>query len=345
MITLSTPRPNPKFHFHSFFATRKINSNDIALTFSSLYWISGFGILLVATFVGAQRIITNDRFSPQLMLDLIEKYRVTFTITAPSAIAIMLTNARIETADLSSLTFFMSAGSKLHAELELRMNRYLPNCKVYSGYGLSEATGVVSVNYPEPRIDSVGLLAPGLRVKIINDQGNSCGIGENGEILLNMQYEFVGYYGDAQSTGDTLDADGFVHSGDIGHFDDDGYLYIVDRLKDILKYMNFQISPSEIENTILKHPGVKQVCVVGVPDVMCTDLPAAVVVPNRDVEEITEADIHAVVKSKLSDAKQLRGGVYFADAIPMTPSGKLLRRLVREMVMNLYNQKAVNFNE
>lgn len=323
-----------------------MNYNDIALTFSSLYWISGFGILLLATFVGAQRIITSDRFSPTLMLEVIEKYRVTFTITAPSAIAVTLTNPRLETVDLSSLTFFMSAGSKLHAELETRMNRYLPNCKVYSGYGMSEATGIVSVNYPEPRIDSVGLLAPGLCVKIIDDQGNACGIGENGEIVLNMQYQFVGYYGDAESTGDTLDADGFVRSGDIGHFDEDGYLYIVDRLKDILKYMNFQISPSEIENTILKHPGVKQVCVVGVPDVVCADLPAALVVPNRtgDGVDITEADVHDVVKSKLSDMKQLRGGVYFVDAIPMTPSGKLLRRLAREIVVNLYNQKAVNFD-
>lgn len=239
----------------------------------------------------------------------------------------------------------MSAGSILHAEVEIRMNKYLTNCQVYSGYGMSEATGIVSVNYPKTKIDSVGQLAPGLCVKIIADDGTLCGINEDGEIVLDMKYKFIGYYDDDESTASTLDENGFLHSGDIGHFDEDGYLYVVDRKKDILKYMNYQISPSEIENTVLKHPGVKHVCVVGVPDVVCIDLPAAVVVRNTDDIELNEGDIYDLVKSKLSDAKQLRGGVYFVDSIPMTPSGKLLRRLVREIVVNLYNQKAVNFQE
>lgn len=239
------------------------------------------------------------------------------------------------------------------------MNHFLPS-SIYVGYGMSEAAGIITLNYPEPRPGSVGQLVNGITVKIIDSNDNRCSIGKDGEICFLLQHPFLGYYGDADSTNATLDSDGWLHSGDIGHFDEDGYLFIVDRLKDILKHRGYQISPSEIEDALLKHQGVTSVCVVGIPDVLWTDLPAAVVVKNDNVD-VTEREIMDIIKSMLaksysimltgyngefdfldsmSDYKQLRGGVYFVDRFPMTPSGKIIRRKVREMAIEMYNQKS-----
>lgn len=133
-------------------------------------------------------------------------------------------------------------------------------------------------------------------MKIVDDKGNRCGIGENGEICFLLQIPFLGYYSDGTAM-DTacVDSDGWLHSGDIGHFDEDGFLFVFDRKKDILKYRGYTISPSQIEAEILKHPGVVLVCVVGIPDAMCTELPASVVLKNAAVN-VTEQEIIDIVK-------------------------------------------------
>lgn len=188
----------------------------------------------------------------------------------------------------------MCAGAAVHEELCHRMKKYLPGGDIYVVYGMSEAAGIITVNYPDARPGSVGQLACGTSVKIIDDEGNHCAIGERGEICLKMRYDFLGYYGNEEETTKTLDSNGFIHSGDVGYFDEDGFLYLVDRKKDILKYKNNQISPSEIENIILKLDGIKNVCVVGIPDMECTDLPAAVIIRSEN-SRVTEKEIYDIV--------------------------------------------------
>lgn len=163
-------------------------------------------------------------------------------------------------------------------------------------YGLSEVAGRVAFNYPKPRTNSVGHLHNGVNVKIIDKNGNRCGIAEDGEILIRTPYPFLGYYNDAKKYAAAVDSEGWLYSGDIGHFDADGYLFIVDRLKDMLYYGDFWVSPFEIEQVILKHRGVISTCVVGIPDLKWTELIAAVVVKNNDYD-VTEFDIEDGVKS------------------------------------------------
>lgn len=176
------------------------------------------------------------------------------------------------------------------------MQQFLLNGDVYAVYGMSETAGGISSNYPVPRPGSVGQLLSGLTVKIIDDNGNRCGVDKDGEICVLLQHPFLGYYGDADATNASVDSEGWLHTGDLGHFDVDGYLFVVDRLKDILKYGNYQISPSEIEGAILQHRGVSSVCLVGIPDVVWTDLPAAVVVKN-DTVDLSEQEIMESIKS------------------------------------------------
>lgn len=178
------------------------------------------------------------------------------------------------------------------------MQKYLPNGKIYAVYGLTELSGAATVNYPQPRPGSVGSLVNEIYAKIMSDSNEPCEANMDGEICLKVKYPFLEYFGDKSNTQNAYDRDGWFITGDIGHFDEDGFLYIVDRKKDILKYRGSQISPSEIEDILMQDPAIKQVCVVGIPDELSTDLPAAVVVRQPNAQ-ITESDIDGIVASKI----------------------------------------------
>lgn len=144
------------------------------------------------------------------------------------------------------------------------------------------------------------------------------------------------YYGNPEATEEMKSEDGWLQTGDIARVDEDGLFYIVDRKKDIIKYAGYQISPTEIEMVIMKIPGVVAVCVTGIP-VPGNDLPVALVVKALD-SEVTEEKIIETVAENMVDFKHLRGGVYFVNAFPMTPSGKILRRTCRDIAVELYNE-------
>lgn len=222
------------------------------------------------------------------------------------------------------------------------MNSLLKKGITCNGYGITEIGGGVSVNLSGKK-SSVGLTVPNVDVKIISDEGVSMGIGQDGEICVKSIFPFLGYYGDENETRSILDAEGWLHTGDIGHFDEDGYLYLVDRKKDILKYKGFQISPTEIEELIGQNSGVSVVSVVGVPDEIATDLPAAVIV--RKNTNVTEEEIFDLVAKNMSDCKKLRGGVYFVDSIPMTISGKIQKNKVRDLAIQFFKNKGTNHAE
>lgn len=309
--------------------------DTISLCYSSMYWLSGFGTLITGTLNECVRIITTEPFSPELALRMLPKYKIETIFTPPSNLAMILQHADLKKSDLSAIKEFWSGGSIVHNYLINKMNQYLPNGKVYIGYGMTEGT-VVTNSLPEPLLGSVGQVVDGIQIKIIDDDGNKCGIGTDGEICIFTKYPFLGYYGDTELSKSVFDSDGFILSGDIGHFDENGHLYVVDRKKDILKYRNSQISPSELESIIQKHDGVKLVCVFGIPDLICTDLPAAAIVKSGNCH-VTEDEIKTLIKESFSDAKQLRGGVYFMESFPMTPSGKIQKRKVRDIIVERYH--------
>lgn len=278
------------YYFH-----RLLLSGDVYLSFSSLYWLTGIWALVGGTVAGITRIITTQPFSPDLMLQLIERYGVTFTLTAPSHVARLLQSPLIGTTNLSTLRNYICGGSAVAPELLEKFNKLLPT-GVLNAYGLSEVSGIVTAN--EARLEgSVGTLNDGMVVQIVDEVGQRCGIFDDGEILVKAPFTFLGYWGDEAATAEAVDADGWLHTGDVGHFDENGFLYLVDRKKDILKYRNYQISPSELENLILRCDGVAEVCVVGVPDVVSTDLPAAVIVKAAG-KEVNIEEITALIKGK-----------------------------------------------
>lgn len=312
-----------------------ITSVDVLLAFSSLYWVTGWFMLIRGTICGATRIITTETYTPELHLRLVKKYRVTVGLNAPHHLALVLKSDRLKETDLSSLKFQMVTGGKCSFNVQTGLNAILPNGKVHACYGLSESGGVMTANLSDT--DSVGQVVSFHAIKIIDDNGNRCGIEEDGEICFKTNYRFIGYYDNQKATDDALDDEGFFLTADIGHFDKNGNLYIVDRKKDLIKYCGFQISPSEIESFLITSSDIKAACVIGIPDETCIDLPAAFIIQNTE-STITEIQVFDMVANHFADYYKLRGGVYFVDALPMTPSGKMLGRKVREIALELRKQ-------
>lgn len=237
-----------------------ISSDDVLLCYSSMYWrLSGVLILLTGTLFGAKRVITTQLSSPELQFRMIEQYKVTFMLTSSYQATLLSKNELIKTADLSSLKYYMTGGNRIPKSVPIRINKYLPNGKVHIAYGLSEIAGMVSFDYPGIHAkDAVGQLTAGMHVKIIDVDGNRCGINGHGEICVKGPVPNIGYYNNQAANNELFDAEAFLRTSDIGYFDQDGYLYIVDRKADMLKYLTFKISPSYIEAHLINHHSFKQ---------------------------------------------------------------------------------------
>lgn len=253
--------------------------------------------LVWGTLNGALRIITTESFSPDLQLRMIEQYQVTYTMNAPCHIVLMMKSDRFHHTDISSLKYVFVGGSKVPFHLKTDLGKYIPNGNVIFCYGMSELSGIIFYDYPTTvGKNSVGRILSGCCVKVIDEYGKRCGINKEGEICIKPTYKFLGYL---RTTDDLFDAEGFVRTGDLGYFDDDCDLYHSGRKKELLKYGNMQISPSEIDAYLTHSSGIKLACVVGIPDIAMGDLPAAVIV-RADASNISEEQICDLVSGENS---------------------------------------------
>ena len=177
---------------------------------------------------------------------------------------------------------------------------------------------------------SVGEALKGVYVKVIDEFGRTLGPDQPGELCFKGDRIMKGYINDPNATSEAIDKDGWLHSGDIGYYDEDKQFYIVDRLKELIKYKAFQVPPAEVEALLLSNPKVKDCGVIGIPDEESGELPMAFVVKQLGTN-LTEQDVAKFVEENASKPKWLRGGVKFIDEIPRNPSGKILRRELRDL--------------
>lgn len=198
-------------------------------------------------------------------------------------------------ANLSSVKTLISTGFKIPFSVLDEVNKHLPNGSVSNAYGLTELGDSITIDYPHfSGNDTVGRFVNGYSVKIVNDEGERCGTGVNGEICIKGRVKFLGYYKNQQLTDEAVDSEGFFRTGDIGYIDEKGYLYIADRKKNTIFYYVHQIFPSEIEEVLLKSLEIKNVCVVGVPLETIIELPAAVIVRAKG-SKMSEKDVCQIV--------------------------------------------------
>lgn len=306
--------------------------SDLVFNFSPLYWGTGLFALLNSISTGTTRVVTRSSFNEDVFFDVLDRYRPTHFFTPPSHAILLLEHPGVEQADFSCLKSWSLSGSHASPELRKRIESKMQNGKTFNSYASSEI-GLIAMDTMGKKEGSVGSLMPHLNAKVVDERGEAVGVGEQGELLLKTTIPFMGYYNDEEANRELLDEDGWIRTGDIGYLDEEGFIYLVDRKKDVIKYRGFQMSPMELEAVIEKIDGVRQVCVLGIPEMDgSSDLAAAVIVKREDCA-LTEEHVVELVDEQVSDHKRLRGGVFFWKELPMTPTGKVLRREVKKRLI------------
>jgi 4-coumarate--CoA ligase len=269
------------------------------------------------------------RFDLEQFLQLHQDHGITRTFVAPPIAVALAKHPIVDQYDLSALKQVFSGAAPLSAELALETGARL-DCEVVQGYGMTELSPVSHLTPPGGyKPGSVGVTAPNTELRIVDpESGESLGYGADGEVWVRGPQVMAGYLNNPEATAATIDADGWLHTGDIGHVDEDGHLYIVDRLKELIKYKGFQVAPAELEAVLLTHPAVADAAVIGKPDDVAGEIPIAFVV-LKEGQRATGEEISAFVAEHVATYKQL-GGVRLIDAVPKSASGKILRRVLRD---------------
>ncbi|XP_075224482.1 luciferin 4-monooxygenase-like isoform X1 [Lycorma delicatula] len=290
----------------------------------------GYGMILTSAVTRLQMILLS-KFEEHLFLSTIEKYKINVLPMVPPLMVFLAKHPLVDKFDLSSIKTILCGAAPCGENVIKEVMKRLGIKFIRQGYGMTELTIVVTIA-PEGsnKFNSVGKLVEEAQGKVIDiENGTSLGPGAIGELCFRGPQVMQGYFNNERATKDAVDSDGWLHTGDLGYYDEEGYFYIVDRLKELIKYKGYQVAPAELEALILSLPEVKDVAVIGLPDEISGELPLAFVVKQPD-SDISENDIIKFVASKVSPQKRLKGGVKFIDAIPKNPSGKILRRLLRD---------------
>jgi long-chain acyl-CoA synthetase len=326
-------------NLYQFITASGINSNDVTIIFLPMYHI--YGVLLTGTFIaaGATQILL-ERFDPVTVLDLCERYGVTWFFAVPPVI-LALTN----TPDLSKMKtvqYLMNAAAPLPPELGRKMYERL-GIPIVQGYGLTESSPDTHFSPTAPelmRIESAGLLVHNTQQKIMDIETGTQELqqGEDGEVVVSGPQVMLGYWKAPEETARVL-RDGWLYTGDIGHLDADGFLYIVDRKKEMIKYKAFSIAPAELEGLLLEHTAVQDAAVIGIPNDEAGEVPKGFVVV-RQGHQVTDEELIAFVNSRVAGYKKLHV-IEFIDAIPKVPSGKILRRELKELERTRRMQQAL----
>lgn len=234
--------------------------------------------------------------------------------------------------DLTSIRRVFSAAAPLGKEMVEEMHSKRPYCTIGQAYGMTETGPAVTVN---PQLTcrtkpaSSGAPLPSTLLKIIDEKGKECVDGVHGELCIKGPQLMKGYYKNPTATAKTIDTEGWLHSGDIGYLED-GHLFIVDRVKELIKYKGLQVPPAELEAILCSHNSIADAAVIGIPDDEAGELPRAYI-SLKPGFTVDPNDILKFVEKQVVSYKRLRGGVIIIETIPRSPTGKILRRELRSM--------------
>lgn len=305
-----------------------IGEDEVAFAVLPFFHIYGMQVLMNLMLSVGARLVTVPRFDLQQMLELTQKHEITRLYLVPPIVLALAKHPLVDEYDLSSVKEIFSGAAPLSGELaEAAANRL--GCATGQGYGLTETSPVTHAIRPgEYRASSVGTLLPNTQMRLVDpESGKDVATGEPGEVWIRGPQVMKGYLGNNEASAATIDDDGWLHTGDVGKLDDGGHLYIVDRLKELIKYKGFQVPPAELEGVLINHPGVADVAVIGIPDDEAGEIPKAFIVRAAG-SDVGEDELKALVAEHLATYKQIRL-VEFIDAIPKSASGKILRRELR----------------
>jgi long-chain acyl-CoA synthetase len=273
-------------------------------------------------------VITVERFYPEKAVNDIERLRPTIFIGVPPMYNLILKQPDLARRDLSSIVFCLSAATKMPENLIHQVQEKM-NWRYAEAWGLTEVSCVGATSpYTETRIGSCGRGLADAQMKVVDPTGRTLPPGEQGELCVRGTCVTRGYLNKPEATQQVFDAEGWFHSGDIAYMDEEGYAYIVDRLKDMINVGGEKVFPSEVEDMMLAHPRIKDVVIVGIPDEIKGEAPKAFI-QIKEGETVTVEEIRAFCKAKMAHYK-VPVAVEFIDEIPRSAAGKALRRLLRD---------------
>ncbi|CAH1972287.1 unnamed protein product [Acanthoscelides obtectus] len=290
-----------------------------------------FGLLLMyRNLIVAQPSIILKKFRPRKFLQALVKYRITKLSGPPPLVLFLVKHPMVKEYDLSHIREFRCSAASLSAEIQKELQDKFKAEHVSQLYGLTETTGaVLQAGFAEPKIGSSGKVVPGMMAKVIDEQGRSLGKHQEGELCFKGPLVMKGYASNPEATKDAIDKDGWFHTGDIGYYDEEGYFFIVGRMKELIKYKGFQVAPAELEALLVTHRCVDDVAVIGLSHKASGEVPLAFIV-RKPGTSVTENEIERFVADHVSPSKRLRGGVIFVERIPRNSGGKILRKILKE---------------
>lgn len=300
-----------------------------------MFHIYGLNFILLTNLYHGGTIHTLPAFDPVQFLTTIEKNQIGRICIVPPIAVFMLNHPMVSDYDLSSVTSGVIGAAPMDEQATNAFKDKFPNMVLQQGYGMTES----NITHTQPNDESLhkpgscGQVYSDIEFKIVDiETGEALGPNEKGEVCTRGRQIMKGYFNNEEATAATLDNDGWLYSGDLGYYDDELNLFVIDRMKELIKYKAFQVAPAELEDLLLGHGEIADCCVIGIPCEKSGELPRAYVVKKPD-SEITEGQVQNYVAEYLSDHKHLRGGVEFLEQIPKSASGKLLRRVLKDEYM------------
>nr|M4IQR7.1 RecName: Full=Probable CoA ligase CCL5; Short=HlCCL5 [Humulus lupulus]AGA17922.1 CCL5 [Humulus lupulus] len=292
-----------------------------------IYGLAAFAMGLLSS---GSTIVILSKFEIHEMLSAIEKYRATYLPLVPPILMALLKNANHIRAkyDLSSLQSVLSGGAPLSKEVIEGFVENYPTVSILQGYGLTESTGIGASTdclQESRRYGTAGMLSPSMEAKIVNPEtGEALSVNRTGELWLRGPTIMKGYFSNEEATSSTIDSEGWLRTGDLCYIDEDGFIFVVDRLKELIKYKGYQVAPAELEALLLSHPEISDAAVIPYPDKEAGQFPMAYVV-RKGGSNLSESTVMDFIAKLVAPYKRIRK-VAFVASIPKNPSGKILRK-------------------
>jgi long-chain acyl-CoA synthetase len=306
----------------------EILAGDVALGVLPMFHIFGLNVVLGISLHAGASVVLVERFDPVSAVETIRDRRVTVIAGAPTMFAAITALPRVAASDLATVRLALTGAAPLPPDIATEFEERF-KVPLRQGYGLTEASPVVtaSVFEGDPRPYSIGTVLPGIEVRLIDEEGEDALEGDAGEIWVRGPNVFAGYWNDPEATANAKTEDGWLRTGDVAITDDDGYLYLVDRAKDLIIVSGFNVYPAEVEDAIIAHPDVADVAVVGVQHPHSGETVKAFVVPAPGVH-LEEDQLIDFVGKRLARYK-CPTKITFVEELPHGLGGKLLRRALR----------------
>jgi acyl-CoA synthetase (AMP-forming)/AMP-acid ligase II len=310
-----------------------------------LYHVAGIQAMMAAVY-GARTLVMERQFEPEEWMTLVEREKANRAMMVPTMLKQLLDHPNFKQHDLSSLKVITYGAAPMPLPVIRQALEEFPGVSFINAFGQTETASTITALGPEDhvitgtpeerekklkRLASIGKPMADTEMKVVDDDGKTLGANEVGEILARGPRVMTGYWKDEEKTKKTIDKEGWVHTGDIGYVDEDGYYFLAGRSSDIIIRAGENISPEELENVIREHPKVDDVAVIGVPDETWGEEPRAVVILKQGVEKskAVEEEIMEYCRQHLASFKRPRS-VVFVDDLPRNPMGKLVKREIRE---------------